>query len=68
MSKKGYTAPLSAQVRTARLRRKAVSQLRDLIVCMEFYYDHREDYTASELAILEETVVSQRDVVQRMLA
>ena len=68
MSKKGQTAPMSNALRNARLRRKAVNQLRDLIVCVEFYYDNRSDYTASELNTLEETVVFQKNTVQRLTA
>ena len=63
MSRKGHTAPLPAHVRVARVRRKAVAQVRDLIVCMEHYYDNRGDYTHRELNTLEETVQILRDQV-----
>ena len=66
MSKKGHTAPLSASVRNARDRRKAVSQLRDLRVCMEFYYDHRTEYTSAELTRLENVVTEQQLAVKNM--
>ncbi len=66
MSKKGQTQALSASVRNAREKRKAVAQLRDLLVCVEFYHDHRADYTHSEMDKLDKAVQIQRDSIQKL--
>ena len=66
MSKKGHTDALSVDIRRARHRDKAVAQLRDLIDCMEFYYENRADYTEAEIAKLEKAVANQRVKVQSL--
>jgi len=68
MARKGHTTALLIEVRRARQRRKAVARLLDLIVCVEFYYDNRSDYTPAELNSLENAIVSQRDGVQQLTA
>ena len=57
---KGHTKALPANIRQARQRKKAVAQLKDLIVCREYYYDNRADYTNSELNMLDNTVMNQQ--------
>ena len=48
---------LPVELREAIDRRNAIVQLLDLIVCLEFYYNHRIDYTNKELDVIENTVL-----------
>jgi len=54
--RKGYTQPTRIAVKRLVQRKRAANQLKDLLVCREFYYNNRTNYTHSELDRLDTAV------------
>jgi len=57
---KGYTQSTPNSVKRRIHRKRTANRLKDLTVCVEFYYDNREDYTHSELNTLETVLANLR--------
>ena len=54
--RKGYTQATLVTTRRKIQRKRAANQLKVLLVCREFYYDNRADYTHSEIDRLDSAV------------
>ena len=54
--RKGHTQATPVATKRKIQRKRAANQLKDLLVCREFYYDNRTDYTHSEIDRLDNAV------------